>query len=49
MGKIVHHDLERNGTINYYDIKIGNDLFTKVPACMVESVTEVQHEHEEKD
>ena len=49
MGKIVHHDLERDGTINYYDIKIGNDLFTKVPARMVEAVMTEVHEHEEKE
>ena len=49
VGKIVHHDLERDGTINYYDIKIGNDLFTKVPARMVEAVMTEVHEHEEKE
>ena len=43
--EVIHHDLEPNGTINYYKLKIEENVFI-VPAKMVESVLEQQHEHE---
>ena len=49
VGKIMHHDLTSNGTINYYNIKINGKVHTHVPARFVESVKETHHEHDERD
>tara|TARA_Y100000034_G_scaffold134806_1_gene204352 strand:+ start:1019 stop:1231 length:213 start_codon:yes stop_codon:yes gene_type:complete len=47
--KIVYHDLQRDGTINYYNMQIGKETFFDVPASLVESINEQDHEHEERD
>ena len=49
VGKIVHHDLNKDGTITYYDIKMGNTTYAHIPARMVEAVKEMKHEHEERE
>ncbi len=49
IGKIVHHDLEKNGTINYYNIQFKCGTFNHIPARLIESIKEHQHEHDEKD
>ncbi len=48
MGKVVWHSLERDGTINRYDIKFGKKILKNVPSALVESVKEHTHEHEER-
>ena len=48
VGKIVHHDLEKNGQINYYNIKIGNETYRYIPARMVEAVKMQEHGHTSK-
>ena len=49
IGKITHHDLEADGTINYYNIKIGTQVFKYIPARLIESTQKKKHEHEERD
>ena len=49
MGKIVYHDLEKSGKINYYNIEIDKTLYKFIPARLMEAVKEQQHEHEERD
>jgi|TARA_Y100000310_G_scaffold193263_1_gene193229 phosphoribosylformimino-5-aminoimidazole carboxamide ribonucleotide (ProFAR) isomerase len=48
IGKIIYHDLNRDGVITYYDIKFGNQVCESIPANLIESVNEQQHEHEER-
>ena len=48
-GEVVHHDLKKDGTITYYNLKFGNRIINNVPARLVESVNEIRHEHEEKE
>jgi len=45
VGKIVHHDLEKDGTINYYNLKIGSQMYKHIPARMVEATTVKEHSH----
>ena len=45
----MHHDLTRNGTINYYNIEINGKVHTHVPSRFIEEVQGKQHEHAEKD
>ncbi len=45
IGKIVHHDLEKDGTINYYNIKIGSQTYRYIPARLVEAVEMKEHGH----
>ena len=45
VGKIVHHDLEKDGTINYYNIKIGSQTYRYIPARLVEAVEMKEHGH----
>jgi len=49
VGKIVHHDLNKDGAITYYDIKMGDTTYAHIPARMVEAVSEMKHEHEERE
>ena len=48
VGKVVWHSLERDGTIAQYDIKFGNKTIERIPAALVESVSEDTHEHRER-
>jgi len=48
-GKIIHHNLKKDGTITYYDMDFKGTICRKVPASLVESVSEQQHEHESRD
>ena len=45
----MHHDLSREGVITYYNIKINENVYTHIPARMVEAVMTEVHEHEERD
>jgi|TARA_R110000824_G_scaffold65685_6_gene170955 hypothetical protein len=47
-GKIVHHDLSKDGKITYYNIQINEEVYVHIPARMVEAVSEVKHEHRER-
>ena len=47
--KVVHHDLQKDGTISYYNLQLETEVYTKIPARLVESVDEHVHEHEEKE
>ena len=49
VGKIDHHDLEKNGRINYYNITINGQQYKNIPARMVEAAAKKVHEHEERD
>ena len=49
VGKIVHHDLNKDGAITYYDIKMGDTTYAHIPARMVEAVSEALHEHEAQE
>ena len=42
------HSLQKDGTINHYDIQFGNRLVRNIPAYLIESIHEQKHEHEEK-
>ena len=45
IGKIIHHDLESDGTINYYNIKIGSEIYKSIPSRMVEATDVKEHSH----
>ena len=44
----MHHDLNAEGKISYYNIMVSERIFTHIPARLVESVKETHHEHEER-
>ena len=48
-GKIVHHDLEKDGTINYYNIQIDENTYSYIPARMVEATKVHEHKHEAEE
>ena len=48
VGKIVHHDLEKNGRINYYNMTINGRQYKNIPARMVEAVKMKEHDHDER-
>ena len=48
VGKVVWHSLKNDGTVARYDIRFGNKVIRSVPARLVESIKEQQHEHEER-
>ena len=45
VGKVIWHSLMSDGTITQYDIKFGEKLVRNIPASLVESIEETQHEH----
>ncbi len=45
IGKIVHHDLEPDGTINYYNIQIGSKIYKSIPSRMIEATDVKEHSH----
>ena len=45
----MHHDLKRDGTISYYNLKLGKRIIKNIPTRMIESINETTHEHEEKE
>ena len=47
-GKIIHHDLEKDGTINYYDLQINETTYRHIPARFVEAVSVKEHHHESR-
>tara|TARA_B100001123_G_scaffold451206_1_gene628472 strand:- start:9856 stop:10005 length:150 start_codon:yes stop_codon:yes gene_type:complete len=47
-GKVVWHSLKKDGSITKYDIRFGGKILRGIPAALVESIKEVQHEHEER-
>tara|TARA_R110001583_G_scaffold5598_3_gene30035 strand:+ start:344 stop:526 length:183 start_codon:yes stop_codon:yes gene_type:complete len=49
VGKIVHHDLSKNGKITYYNIQINEEVYTHIPARMVEATLAKEHKHEAKE
>jgi len=48
IGKVIWHSLKRNGTITQYNIRFGKKVLRGIPAGLVESIKEQQHEHEER-
>ena len=48
VGKVTWHSLKRNGTVTQYDIRFGRKMIRGIPAALVETVKEQQHEHEER-
>ena len=48
IGKIIHHDLEKDGTINYYDLQINETTYRHIPARFVEAVSVKEHHHESR-
>lgn len=49
MGKIVHHDLQKDGTINYYNIRIKEQTYKHIPARLVEATEVQEHDHEAQE
>jgi len=45
VGKIVHHDLDRNGNITYYDVDFGGNIVMGIPVKDMISEAEQMHEH----
>ena len=45
VGKIVHHDLQADGKINYYNIQIGSDVYKSIPSRLVEATNVKEHSH----
>jgi hypothetical protein len=48
IGEVTWHSLKKAGTITHYDIRFGKKILRGIPAGLVESVNEVQHEHKER-
>jgi hypothetical protein len=46
VGTVVHHDLDKNGKITYYDVDFGGNIITGIPAKDIIPENKQIHEHE---
>ena len=45
VGKVIHHDLDKNGKITYYDVNFNGRVVTGIPAEELISESQQMHEH----
>ena len=48
IGEVTWHSLKKDGIITQYDIRFGKKVLRGIPASLVESIKEIQHEHQER-